>query len=101
MKSQTVLISGAGIAGPTVAFWLKAAGFAPTLIEQAPALRGGGYVIDFWGTGYDIAERMGLGAALERIGYQMREMRIVNERGMRVAGFGTGAFRELAGGRFV
>jgi 2-polyprenyl-6-methoxyphenol hydroxylase-like FAD-dependent oxidoreductase len=40
-----VLISGAGIAGPTLAFWLKAAGFAPTL---APALRGGGYVIDFW-----------------------------------------------------
>ena len=60
MNSKTVLISGAGIAGPTLAFWLKAAGFKPTLIERAPALRTGGYVIDFWGLGYDIAERMGL-----------------------------------------
>ena len=55
-----VLISGAGIAGPTLAFWLRAAGFEPTLVERAPALRTGGYVIDFWGLGYDIAERMGL-----------------------------------------
>jgi 2-polyprenyl-6-methoxyphenol hydroxylase-like FAD-dependent oxidoreductase len=56
----SVLISGAGIAGPTLAFWLRIAGFQPTLIEQAPAPRRGGYVIDFWGLGYDIAERMGL-----------------------------------------
>ena len=62
MNDKTVLISGAGIAGPTLAFWLKAAGFEPTLVERAPALRTGGYVIDFWGLGYDIAERMGLAA---------------------------------------
>ena len=49
MNNKTILISGAGIAGPTLAFWLKAAGFEPTLIERAPALRTGGYVIDFWG----------------------------------------------------
>ena len=60
MSRQTVLISGAGIAGPTLAYWLKRAGFAPTLLDHAPALRSGGYVIDFWGLGYDIAERMGL-----------------------------------------
>jgi 2-polyprenyl-6-methoxyphenol hydroxylase-like FAD-dependent oxidoreductase len=53
--THTVLISGGGIAGPTMAFWLKAAGFQPTLIEQAPAPRRGGYVIEFWGLGYDIA----------------------------------------------
>ena len=56
MNSETVLISGAGIAGPTLAFWLARAGFKPTLIECAPALRTSGYVIDFWGLGYDIAE---------------------------------------------
>ena len=60
MTARTVLISGAGIAGPTFAFWLRAAGFEPTFIEKAPALRTGGYVIDFWGLGYDIADRMGL-----------------------------------------
>ena len=64
MKNETVLISGAGIAGPTLAFWLKAAGFQPTLVERAPALRTGGYVIDFWGLGYEIAERMGLASEI-------------------------------------
>ena len=101
MSEKTVLISGIGIGGPTLAFWLQAAGFEPTLIEHAPALRTGGYVVDFWGLGYDIAERMGLASDIERIGYQMREMRIVDERGTRVAGFGTRVFRELTGGRFV
>ena len=49
MTAKTILISGAGIAGPTLAYWLKAAGFEPTIIEHAPTLRSGGYVIDFWG----------------------------------------------------
>ena len=101
MNDKTVLISGAGIGGPTLAFWLKAAGFEPTLIEHAPALRAGGYVIDFWGLGYDIAERMGLADDIDRIGYHMREMRIVDDLGERVTGFGTKIFHELTGGRFV
>jgi 2-polyprenyl-6-methoxyphenol hydroxylase-like FAD-dependent oxidoreductase len=98
---KSVLISGAGIAGPTLAFWLQAAGFEPTLIERAPAIRRGGYVIDFWGLGYDIAERMGLIGEINRIGYRVRELRIVNDSGRRVAGFGTRIFAELTGGRYV
>jgi 2-polyprenyl-6-methoxyphenol hydroxylase-like FAD-dependent oxidoreductase len=98
---KSVLISGAGIAGPALAFWLKAAGYEPTIVERAPALRSGGYVIDFWGLGYDLAERMGLIAEINRIGYHVREVRIVNDAGHRVAGFGTAAFSELTGGRFV
>jgi 2-polyprenyl-6-methoxyphenol hydroxylase-like FAD-dependent oxidoreductase len=101
MNGPTVLISGLGIAGPTLAFWLRAAGFAPTLVDQSPALRSGGYVIDLWGLGYDIAERMGLTDELNRIGYHVREMRIVDNRGKRVAGFGTRVFLELTGGRYV
>ena len=89
MNDKTVLISGVGICGPTLAFWLKAAGLKPTLIEHPPALRTGGYVIDFWGLGYDIAERMGLAGDIDRIGYHMREMRIVDDLGGRVTGFGT------------
>ena len=101
MKDKTVLICGAGISGPTLAFWLQAAGFRPTLVENAFALRTGGYVIDFWGLGYDIADRLGLASDIERVGYHMRELQIVNDRGKRVAGFGTRVFRELTGGRFV
>lgn len=99
--NKAVLISGIGIAGPTLAFWLKEAGFEPTLIECASALRTGGYVIDFWGLGYDIAERMGLVSKINRIGYHMRELRMVDDRGKRVAGFGTKVFSELTGGRYV
>jgi 2-polyprenyl-6-methoxyphenol hydroxylase-like FAD-dependent oxidoreductase len=98
---KTALISGAGIAGPTLAFWLKAAGFEPTLIERSPAERAGGYVIDFWGLGYDIAERMGLLGEIDRVGYHVREMRIVDDSGRRLAGFGTRVFSELTGGRYV
>ena len=101
MNNKAILIAGAGIAGPTLAFWLKAAGFEPTLIERASGLRGGGYVIDFWGLGYDIAERMGLLEDINRVGYHVREMRIVDDQGRRLTGFGTKVFSELTGGRYV
>ena len=101
MTAKTVLISGAGIGGPTLTFWLKAAGFEPTLIEHAATLRTGGYVVDFWGLGYDIAERMGLAGQIDRVGYHIREMRIVDDHGERVTGFGTKILQELTGGRFV
>ena len=97
METQTVLISGAGIAGPTLAYWLEKAGLRPTLIERAPAPRLGGYVIDFWGLGYDIAERMGLLEAIDDLGYHMREMRIVGDDGKRLTGFGIQVFRQFDG----
>ncbi len=101
LNNKTVLISGIGIAGPTLAYWLAKGGFQPTLVEQAPELRTGGYVIDFWGLGYDIAERMELKDDIDRAGYHVREMRIVGDQSERVAGFGTRVFDELTGGRYV
>ncbi|MFY9602910.1 MAG: FAD-binding domain [Pseudolabrys sp.] len=101
MANKSVLISGIGVAGPTLAYWLAKIGFRPTLVERAAELRTGGYVIDFWGLGYDIAERMGVANDINRIGYHMREMRIVDDRGQRVTGFGTKVFRELTNGRYV
>lgn len=98
---RRVLISGVGIAGPTLAYWLREAGFVPTLVERAPALRSGGYVIDFWGLGYTIGERMGLLPEINRDGYHVQELRIVDEAGHRLAGFGTAVFAELTGGRYI
>ena len=101
MRQQTVLISGIGIAGATLAYWLSQFGFAPTLVERAAQPRTGGYIIDFWGRGYDIAERMGLVPGLRAEGYDVRELRIVNAKGKRVGGFGVDVFRELTDGRYV
>jgi len=96
-----VLISGAGIAGPTLAYWLAHYGFKPTIVESSPRLRTGGYVIDFWGAGYDIAERMGLLPEIMGKGYQVREVRVVNTAGKRIASISTEAVARVARGRFT
>ena len=99
-RNERVLIVGAGIAGPTLAYWLRHYGFTPTLIERAPTLRTGGYLIDFWGRGYEVAERMGILPLLEQDGYRTEEVRIVDDRGRRVAGFGVDILRVATGNRF-
>jgi 2-polyprenyl-6-methoxyphenol hydroxylase-like FAD-dependent oxidoreductase len=66
---RSILISGAGIAGPTLAYWLLCAGLAPTLIERARHFREGGYMIDFWSKGFDVAEKMNLLPRLREVGY--------------------------------
>lgn len=96
-----VLISGAGIAGPTLAYWLAKHGFKPTIVESSPQLRTGGYMIDFWGAGFDIADRMGLMDEITRKGYKIRELRVVNQNGKRIAGFPVDAFSRILDGRFV
>ena len=97
---MNILISGAGVAGPTLAYWLNRYGLNPTIVETAPALRTGGYIIDFWGAGFEIAERMGLGQ-LKQAGYMVREVRVVNEHGRRVAGFPVSVFVRATKGRYV
>ena len=61
MRSQTVLISGASIAGPALAYWLDQYGFRVTVVEKAPALRPGGQAVDFKGRSQrTVLERMGV-----------------------------------------
>ena len=73
------MISGAGIAGPTLAYWLKRHGFEPTVVEQAPKPREGGYLVDFRGAGIDVAERMGVMEAVRAKQYFPKEMLFVEE----------------------
>ncbi len=101
MQAKSILISGIGIAGPTLAYWLAARGFEPTLVERAPRPRSGGYVVDFWGVGYDVAEWMGLLPDLHREGYDVEEVRFVDASGRRVGGFGVDVLRRLTNGRYV
>jgi len=58
--TRRVLISGAGVAGPVLAFWLCRYGLEVTLVERAPGLRPGGYAVDFRGSGMRVLEMMGL-----------------------------------------
>ncbi|MVU81808.1 FAD-dependent oxidoreductase [Nocardia sp. ET3-3] len=61
MRNTTVLISGASVAGPALAYWLNRYGFQVTVVEKAPALRTGGQAVDFTGeTHMTVLERMGV-----------------------------------------
>mgnify|MGYP003694609609 CR=1 FL=1 len=60
MPQPTVLISGAGIAGPALAFWLNRSGYRVTIVELADGIRPGGQTVDLRGAGGDVVERMGL-----------------------------------------
>ena len=100
-RPMRIAISGAGIAGTTLAYWLRRAGHEPVLFEQAPALRTGGYLIDFWGLGYDIAERMGLLPRLHERGYFMERLRSVDGAGCVDAELDLTEMREMVAGRFV
>jgi 2-polyprenyl-6-methoxyphenol hydroxylase-like FAD-dependent oxidoreductase len=96
-----ILISGAGVAGPTLAWWLARDGFTPTLVESAPRLRTGGYVIDFWGPGFEIANRMGMLPSIRPHGYSVREIRVVDDRGRTAASLPTQAFFKMTRGQFL
>jgi 2-polyprenyl-6-methoxyphenol hydroxylase-like FAD-dependent oxidoreductase len=96
-----IAISGAGVAGPALAFWLLNSGHRPTLFELSPRFRSGGYMIDFWGVGYTVAERMALTPQVRAAGYQVQEVGSVDGRGRRRSGFRFDVFRNTLGERFT
>lgn len=101
MQNRNILISGAGIAGPALAYWLAHYGFSPTLVERAAGLREGGYMIDFWGIGYDVADRMGLAPRLRDLDYRVTQVVFVDRNGRRVSGLDAGLLRRTLKNRFV
>src|SRR5918912_1795443 len=63
-----ILISGASIAGPVLAYWLTRYGFNITIVEHAPQLRKtGGHAVDLFRPALDISEKMGVLARIERM----------------------------------
>ncbi|HEY3557347.1 MAG TPA: FAD-dependent monooxygenase [Kribbella sp.] len=82
---KTVLISGGGIAGPSVAFWLRRFGFAPTIVEIAPGPRPGGQTVDLRGVSRVVAERMGVMPAVAERQVHERGLAYVNADGRRTA----------------
>ncbi|RDH76397.1 FAD-binding domain [Mycolicibacterium moriokaense] len=96
-----IAISGAGVAGPAFAYWMLRAGHEVTLIEKAPSFRTGGYVIDFWGLGYDVAEKMGVEADIRKVGYQVQELRAVGDDGQVQARLKVDGIRRATKGRYT
>src|SRR3989440_11843126 len=78
-KNTPILVSGASIAGPTLAYWLKRSGFTPTVIERAPQLRAGGYPADVRYEAKHGARLMGIWPRLQPEKTCFSEVSVVHE----------------------
>ena len=94
-KNTTILISGASIAGPTLAYWLKRYGFTPTVIERAPQLRAGGYPVDVRYEAVQVAKLMGIWPRLQQEQTTLGEISFVNERHQRISRVNLQAVRKF------
>lgn len=93
------IISGAGIAGLSAAIALGRAGWDVTLLEKAPSLRAGGYMLDFFGPGYEAAEGLGVIAALKAHARGVGKVDFVNGSGHIGSQMDYDQMREAANGK--
>lgn len=96
-----VVINGAGIAGTALAWWLGRLGHEVVLVERAPAVRSGGFVLNLWGIGYDALERMGLLPRLLELQHRSDELRMVDRSGRTRGGYPSSVLLKLANGRMA
>lgn len=82
--TKTVLISGAGVAGLALAWWLERAGFATTVVERAPALRRGGQAVDIRGVALDVIDAMGLLDDARALRTRLKGMSMLDDAGHEV-----------------
>jgi 2-polyprenyl-6-methoxyphenol hydroxylase-like FAD-dependent oxidoreductase len=79
-----VLISGASVAGTTLAYWLERHGFTVTVVERSPGLRPGGQAIDIRGPALGVVDRMGLLEAVAARKTAIRSMSVVGSTGAEI-----------------
>ena len=96
---RTVLISGASIAGPALAFWLNRYGYAVTVVEKAATLRSGGYPVDVRGTALEVVRRMGILPRLEDAQVDTRRFTFLDGDGTTVASIAPQTVDGSAAGR--
>jgi 2-polyprenyl-6-methoxyphenol hydroxylase-like FAD-dependent oxidoreductase len=97
---KNVLISGGGIAGLTLGGLLHEKGWEPLIIERDPALRTEGYMMDFFGTGWDVAERIGIIDSLRSISYPIDYMEYVDESGKPFLSMSIDLVRRALNGKY-
>jgi 2-polyprenyl-6-methoxyphenol hydroxylase-like FAD-dependent oxidoreductase len=102
INNKNILISGAGISGLTLAYWLQHWGSSPTIIEKRPNLDQRGYMIDFYGSGFDVAEKMNLINALQAKSsqYPITELTFVDRHGKPRATLDVEKFRDVLNHRY-
>ncbi len=100
-EKQRALIVGAGIAGLAIAVRLRRSGWDVVIIERAPSLRGGGYMIGFGGIGYDAAERLGLLAELRELQPAAVPLVYLDQTGRERARMPAEAQRAMLGDRML
>ncbi|MEZ0156597.1 MULTISPECIES: FAD-dependent monooxygenase [Streptomyces althioticus group] len=98
-RPRTVLISGASIAGPALAYWLHRYGFQVTVVEKASSPRLGGYPVDIRGTALGVVERMGLLPWLREAQVDVDRMTFLEGDGSEVASLHPHAVTGNAGGQ--
>lgn len=81
MNKMNILISGAGPAGLTVAYWLKKYGFTPVIVERGATLRMGGYKIDVRGAALEVLKKMGIYEAVVAANTDMQGAKLVDKQG--------------------
>jgi 2-polyprenyl-6-methoxyphenol hydroxylase-like FAD-dependent oxidoreductase len=91
MEQPTVLISGAGVAGPVLAYWLAYYGFRPTVVERAGGQRSSGNPVDVRGAAIDVAQRMGVLERVREVATSVTGMAFVDASGRPVARMRLGA----------
>lgn len=84
MKKPEVLIVGAGIAGPALAYWLSRNGYRPTVVEHARQLRSGGSAIVVKGPAIPVADRMGVLPQLRGLATRNRSLTLLDPDGRRI-----------------
>lgn len=99
MYNKKILISGAGISGLTLAYFLHKNGCQPVIIEKAPSLRDGGYMIDFFSSGISVAEKMGILNQLKAKDHESNIIRQQNERGLKQFILDLSGFRAAVKGK--
>jgi 2-polyprenyl-6-methoxyphenol hydroxylase-like FAD-dependent oxidoreductase len=85
LRGMQVLVSGAGVAGPALAYWLGRYGAGVTVVEAAPALRASGFAVDFRGpTHLGVLHKMGVLDELRAVQTHGGAMRCVDGNGREI-----------------
>lgn len=92
-----VLVSGASVAGPTVAWWLQRFGFRPVLVERMNGPARGGHAIDVRGAAITVLDAMGLTAQVRAAAMRMKGVSVVDDDGREVW---RSEDMTISGGRF-